>query len=297
MKVVRIILILLAVVVPEWTYAQSFYSVYRERSIIVTAGSGTANYFGDMVNNGELGKIRYNIVLGAEYYLDQRISARAEFSYFQLAGDDALANDDRVIRNLSFTSGNMELSAVGTVSLFKLGQRYYQRPQLNIYGFAGVGLLYMNPKAERQNGEKVALRPLMTENVAYSRAQFVLPYGVGIKYAFHPHYNVIVEAGYRTTFTDYLDDVSVRRYIDPSLLSSDLSREMADRRRERDPDFSVEPGRGVRGNPENNDGYLLMNLKIQYYLPTQVAANYNHRKTFKRIKRGGQVGRPNRRSY
>jgi hypothetical protein len=260
-------LIVATFLLPGLATSQSFYAIRRERSLIATIGTGTANYFGEMVNPKEYGKTRYNIVVGAEYYFTNRISGRAELTYFRIAGDDALADDDRVERNLSFFSGNIELSAVGTISLFPMGQRFYQRPKFNVFAFAGVGLLYMNPRAERQNGEKVALQPLQTEGTKYSRFQPVIPYGLGVKYMVDPFFNVVVEGGYRMTFTDHLDDVSIERYPDPASLKSDLSREMSDRRRERDPDYPILPGLGKRGNPENNDGYFLLNVKVQYYLP------------------------------
>ena len=263
---------------------QSFYAVRKERSLIANLGTGTANYFGEMVNPNELGKTRYNIVLGAEYYFNNRISGRAELTYFRIAGDDALANDDRVERNLSFFSGNIELSAAGTISLFPMGQRFYQRPRFNVYGFAGVGLLYINPKARRQNGEIVALQPLQTEGVRYSRIQPVIPYGFGLKYMIDPLFNIIIETGYRKTFTDYLDDVSSERYPDPSSLKSDLAREMSDRRRERDPDYPIVPGAGKRGNPEKKDSYILLNIKVQYYLPYNFIQNqrklYNKKRKY-----------------
>ena len=291
---VLFVFIVLLLLLPERADSQSFYAVRRERNLIVTAGSGIANYFGDMVDPGDWGKTRYNIVVGAEYYLNQRISVRSELAYFRLAGNDNIANDDRVERNLSFFSGNMELSAAGTISIKKMGKRFYQRPRLNLYGFAGVALLYTNPKAERQNGEKVALKNLKTENYNYSRFQPVFPLGLGIKYTPHPLYNIILEGGYRYTFTDYLDDVSSTRYVDPTLLKSDLSREMADRRKERDPNYPTNPGVGKRGNPDNNDGYLLINLKVQYYWPKEIGYYTRHRKTFNRIHRGGGKGKPAR---
>lgn len=269
MRVFPLFLCLGLILLTELVTAQSFYAIRRERSLIATVGSGTANYFGEMVNPGELGKTRYNIIVGLEYYFTNRMSVRGELTYFRIAGDDAQADDDRVERNLSFFSNNFELSTVGTISLFPNGQRFYQRPKFNVYGFAGIGILLINPKAERQNGEVAALQPLETEGVKYSKFQPVIPYGLGIKYMFNPFFNVIVEGGYRLTFTDYLDDLSVERYPDPASLKSDLSREMSDRRRERDPDYPVQPGLGVRGNPGNNDGYFLMNIKIQYYLPYQ----------------------------
>src|SRR5690242_5706298 len=52
--------------------AQSFYAVRRERNLIATVGTGVANYFGELVNPGEIGKTRYNLIVGAEYYLTKR---------------------------------------------------------------------------------------------------------------------------------------------------------------------------------------------------------------------------------
>ncbi|MCB0490064.1 MAG: outer membrane beta-barrel protein [Cyclobacteriaceae bacterium] len=273
--------------------AQSFYSIRRERSLLVTFGSGTAAYLGEMTNPGSLGKVRYNIVFGGEYYLTNRISARAELTYFNISGSDETANDDRVERNLSFTSNNFEISATGAFNLFPNGRRFYQRPGFNLYGFAGIGVMYMNPKAEYQ-GEKVALQPLQTEGVKYSRIQPVIPYGLGARLKFGPFVNVMIEGGYRKTFTDYLDDVSIKRYPDPTTLSSDLSRALSDRRLERDPNYPVAPNLGVRGNPDNDDGYFLLNVKVQYYLPAgsgnggKSKVTQRKRKAFYRYnKRGG----------
>ncbi len=49
----------------------------------------------------------------------------------------------------------------------------------------------------------------------------------------NPFFNVLIEGGYRITFTDYLDDISSKGYTNPALLKSDLSRALADRRQER----------------------------------------------------------------
>lgn len=276
-------IVLLFILFASYADAQSFYSIRRERSLLATFGTGTAAYFGEMVNPGDLGKIRYNIVVGGEYYLSNRISTRAELTYFNISGSDATADDDRVERNLSFTSNNLEFSATGTFNLFPNGQRFYQRPGFNLYGFAGIGVMYMNPKTDFQ-GDKVALQPLQTEGIKYSRIQPVIPYGVGARLKFGPFFNIMIEGGYRKTFTDYMDDVSIKRYPDPAILKSDLSRALSDRRIELDPNYPVKPGLGVRGNPSNDDGYFLMNVKVQYYLPAQFGNSGKNRFTQKKRK-------------
>jgi hypothetical protein len=252
--------------------AQSFYAIRRNRNLMVNAGTGTASYFGEMVNPGKLGIVKPNITVGAEYYLTPRISTRAQLTLFQLKGDDAKANDDRQERNLSFRSNNIELTAIGIINLSPIGQRFYQRSQLNLHAFLGLGLLYFNPKAYYQ-GKWHALQPLQTEGVKYSRFQPVVPVGIGARIKIDPFFSVLVEAGYRITFTDYLDDVSVRRYPDPALLKSDLSRALSDRR----PEIGTQPANptqvGVRGNPDKKDWYFIGNITVQYYLPVEIFRN------------------------
>lgn len=267
--------------VPELLFGQSFFAMRRDRSLIFTVGTGTSSYFGELKNPDDYIDARPNINLGLQMYISRRISARAEITWFQLAGTDSKANSDRIERNLSFRANNYEMNVAGLINLTPNGRRYYQRPNLNIYAFAGLGLVYSNPNAEYQ-GEYIALQPLQTEGVSYSTFQPVIPFGLGLKIRNGPFFNVCVEGGYRLTFTDYLDDVSIKRYPDPATLSSDLSRALSDRRRERDPVYPIQPGLGVRGNPMTNDGYFLLNVKVEYYLPVNfLTGGSNQHRTFK----------------
>jgi len=276
-----IVVLLFIVIAPYFAEAQSFYAIRRNRNLLVGAGTGTANYYGEMVNPGELGILKPNITFSAEYYWTDRISTRAQVTWFQFSGDDSEANDDRRRRNLMFRSSNIEFSAIGVINLTPLGLRFYQRPTWNIHAFAGVGVLYFNPKA-KIDGEWVALAPLETEGKKYSRVIPVFPVGLGVRYKVDPFFNVILEGGYRVTFTDHLDDVSVVRYPDPATLKSDLARRLSDRRAELGPDnVPANPlTQGRRGNPEKNDGYFIANVTVQYYLPQEIFRN-SQRKLYK----------------
>ena len=273
---------------PLLGYSQSFNLLRQDRNFLVSIGSGTANYYGEMVNPGEFGKLKPNIALGAEYYLNSRISARAELTWFQLSGDDAKANDSRKVRNLSFTANCIEFSALGAINLSPMGLRFYQRSTLNLHAFAGIGLLYFNPKANYQ-GHSYALAPLQTEGVKYSRVQPVIPLGLGARVKLNPFFNILVEAGYRITFTDHLDDVSARKYPDPATLKSDLSRALSDRRGEIGP-VNTNDTDGIRGNPNKKDGYFITNITLQYYLPVTLFEN-SERKLYNR-KRKAYYRRP-----
>lgn len=244
-------------------FAQSFYGSRRQRTAILTVGTGTTSYFGDLNDPGDRFDAQPNVNIGLAYYVNSRVSLRGEVTWFQLRGNDEDADTEgRRVRNLSFRSNNFEMNFIGIVDLFEHGRRFYQRRDVNPYIFAGIGLTYFNPTAEYQ-GQRYSLRDYQTENVDYSPMTVVFPYGLGIKYKASPFFNIGLEVGYRHTLTDYLDDVSTV-YVDKSG-APPIEQALADRR----PEIGLEPlpiG-NKRGNPENNDGYAIINIKLEYYLP------------------------------
>jgi hypothetical protein len=263
--------------------AQSFYSVRRNRSLIFSAGTGTSTYFGELKNDGDVIDARPNLNVGLQYFVSPRVALRGEVTWFQLAGSDAEdKSGDRINRNLSFVSNNYEIGFTGALNLFPLASRYYQRPAFNAYAFAGLGLLYFNPVAEL-NGVKHSLQPLMTEGVSYKRFQFVIPYGLGVKLKAGPFFNVAFEGGYRTTFTDYLDDASTV-HPDKSTWTNPVAIALSDRGVELGQ--PARPVGSIRGNSDKNDGYFLLHVKVEYYLPTNFLFG-NSQRSFYRRKRAG----------
>lgn len=259
-------ILLLLILAPVLASSQTFYAVRKERSLILVGGFGTASYFGDLKDPGDLIDVKPSISAGLQFYFTPRISMRSELTYFSIKGDDESSSDQsRVDRNLSFTASNFELNAVGIVDLLPLGRRFYQRPGINIYGLAGVGVMYMNPKAE-YNGVKHALQPLKTEDVSYSRFQPVIPYGLGVRFKAGPFFNIGIESIWRKTFTDYVDDVSTVHpnkagWTDPVRVA------LSDRRVEGNPELSPYAPGAKRGDSTKDDAYHLLLLKIEYYLP------------------------------
>ncbi len=254
---------------PELSQSQSFFAIRRERSLILTAGTGSSTYYGELSNPGSLIKLQPNFNVGLQAFVSPIISVRTEVNWFVLQGSDAQANDEgRKARGLSFTSSCFELSATGAVSLYANGNRYYRRPAINIYGFTGIGVLYFNPKADYK-GKSYALEPLHTEGVSYSRVVPVIPIGLGIRLKVGPNTNLVFEGGYRKTFTDYLDDVS-NKYTAPS--SNPIT---AYFQNPNNPLYNPAATGNTntytvgykRGNPNSADSYFLLNAKIEYYLP------------------------------
>jgi len=89
-----------------------------------------------------------------------------------------------------------------------------------------------------------------------------------------PFFNVALEGGYRLTFTDYLDDVSTV-YPDPASFTDPIAAALS--MRYEDP---VPPGT-QRGDPNQNDGYFLLNIKVEYYLPKNFLFDDNQRKLYR----------------
>src|SRR5882724_6285367 len=109
----RIILFSLFIV-PSLGRAQSFFAIRQERHFILTAGTGTATYFGELSNPGTIINLQPNLNVGLQYYLSPIISVRSELNWFVLHGDDKLASEvSRKARGLSFRSNCFEISATG----------------------------------------------------------------------------------------------------------------------------------------------------------------------------------------
>ena len=261
------------------TEAQSFYAMRTDRSLIGIVGLNTSTYYGDLKDDSDLIDVKPSLSLGLMTGVSRKLYLRGEFSWITLSGRDLPdAGSGRAGRNLSFTSNNYEFSVSGLWHIVPYTGRFYQRANFNGYAFLGVGGLYFNPKTTL-DGEEYALQPLQTEGVAYSRFAFVIPFGVGAKIKLTPFANLALEAGWRKTFTDYIDDVSTQ-HIDISAVSDPVRRRLADRR----PELGIQPVApgNKRGNPNRDDAYMLLSAKLEYYLPYQLGSQ---KKTYRKKRR------------
>ena len=150
---------------------------------------------------------------------------------FQLKGDDKWSEEPtRNMRSLNFKSLSFEIQqrlefifAANEKfgSMFNLPGNYSKKSRnQQYYVFAGLGMLYFNPKSE-YNGSMVALRPLKTEGQSsmYSPLTLTIPTGVGFRMGVSRMWRVGLELAYVKTFSDYVDDVSTT-YANPANLTS-----------------------------------------------------------------------------
>ncbi len=250
--------------------AQNYFkNQYKDRYYSVSLGTGQNGYFGELNENNNIRRGLRNLTASLEARLLDKISARAEFSYFTIGDSDSNAPDSTFERqrNLSFESRNFEANLQVLFYLHNYSKSFGRRKTWEPYLTLGIGVTRFNPTAIL-NDEKISLRDIQTENVSYGNFALVVPAGIGVKARLTKYLNVIFEAGYRYTFTDYLDDVST---VFPQFQDNTIQQMLSNRKGEigvvnREAFDQLIPG-GNRGNPDTNDSYLLINLKLEFYIP------------------------------
>lgn len=265
---------------------------------------GVSNYLGDIggkektrrdfVADMKMSKTRWNVGGFTRYKVRPNISVKLALDYLRIEGDDKLSsNPARNARNLNFRNDMFDLGLTGEYFFYTdndLGNTYRYRNGFRAYIFAGVGGYYSNPKA-LQNGSWVKLRPLHTEGVKYSAIGLNIPAGIGFYFTFKKKHRVGYEMNYRTTFTDYLDDISGDYPTDPSE-SGDPSLSL--RTNELNPVITPE-NVGLykshdwgqkRGDNTHKDGYMTMSVSYSYVIRGKSSFYRGHYGHFFGKKRG-----------
>jgi hypothetical protein len=175
--------------------------------------------------------------LAYRYKFAKNFNVHTSLNYLLVAGDDKLTTEPfRNNRNLNFKSNIFELAVRAELSLFasRVGHRYGIKKTLSrrhkgksseFIVFAGVGGFYFNPKGKNPStGRWEKLYPLRTEGQGlpggpkkYSRISISIPVGIAYRVVLNKLWCVGIEASYRKTFTDYIDDVSTTYYPNKTL--------------------------------------------------------------------------------
>lgn len=182
----------------------------QEATWEVGVAGGGAGYIGDLNQNnyvqvsglsgGAFVKRNFNSFLGL----------RLHYTYGQIKADDANSNNAQFReRNLRFKTSLNEVSTILDFNFFDFSAGSGLTKRFSPYLFAGAGLVVFKPYAT-YNGTDYRLDKLLTEGQPDFYPKYVLniPYGGGVRYNYKDAWTVFAEIGYRTAFTDYLDDVS-----------------------------------------------------------------------------------------
>ena len=329
----NVIIIAVSFLIITEAFGQGFYNrySYRTKRHEITFGGGASSCLtdlggGDDIARGflwdiDLAKTNFTTNFSYLYNINSRIALRTSLSFSQISGDDALTSEFyRNNRRLNFVTNLLEGAGIIEWAWIKArtGSRYNTRSPagrylgvkrgagFGFYVFGGIGGVYFDPSGYDRfidengrlagSGVKYKLRPLQTEGKSYNNIAICVPAGFGIKKAFNSQGGIKLEAGYRFTNTDYLDDVSGVYYdwennggTDAQIIMSgtrsghtwnyigyavDGNGNPAPYPAEVTPDPTLtgtrpyratythtEPG-FQRGNPENDDSYMFLTLSV-----------------------------------
>ncbi|MEC8969321.1 MAG: hypothetical protein VX756_09255 [Bacteroidota bacterium] len=306
-KIFNIFLVFAILFGPIIVLSQGYYNRYdyRRKRHEFTLGGGASNFLGelggrDMVGSGfiydlEFKETSYVGEFSYSYYALSKFSIRTNLAVGKVSGNDNLTTEYyRQNRNLNFESMIIEGALLFQVHLIKerTGNRYNLRSPagrflgmknpvgIGLYAFSGIGGFYYNPVGQSPDGVKYKLKPLKTEGQGlpggaepYSGVSACIPVGFGIRKAFNGNGGIKLEASYRFTFTDYIDDVSTVYYNNDYLANnvSPIAAQMADP--SLGATFFSDDGYGntigplthtetgyQRGDSSDNDGYMFVTL-------------------------------------
>lgn len=279
-----------------------FFSLFGYSQYYIDYGisAGVSNYLGEM-GGGEgtrrdgfvdmkLNYSRWTLGGFYRYRVSPKFAVKGSLSYIRLSGDDAKTdNPARRARNLNFKNDMFEFLANGELYIYKVndvGRTGRYSTDFNLYFFGGLGLFYSNPKGQHVSGQWVSLKPLQSEGVSYSNINFAIPLGIGFYYTIQRKYRLGMEIGWRTTFTDYIDDASTVYTTNYDGITNKTTQELID---EIDDDVYLHnfiPG-SKRGDPEHDDAYVTATVNFSWAI--------RGRSKFYRAKHSWVLGKKKRR--
>lgn len=314
-------------------------SVHAQYAWNVGLHLGGANYLGEMGGKEQprrdfiwdlkMNQTRWCFGGFARRKINRMISINGGLLYFRIQGADAWSeNPARVGRNLNFRNDMLEAYLRGEFTIFQdndLGGRGKYRKDFRLFGYAGIAGYYHKPKGQiNRQGDFFALQDFDTELAGYGNIGMAIPVGVGFHFTFKRRHRIGWDFGWRTTFTDYLDDASTI-YKDPALMPAGAA-DWYDQRPylvgDLDPNTAgqqvanangdlvtipselqygwqtsegpSEQKPNKRGDPTHNDSYLTMTLTYSYVLKGQ-SNFYRQRYSWMRGKK--RVGRRSRAKF
>ncbi len=251
--------------------------------------SGLSYYQGDIALNKKIfadAGLAYGIF--GRYNVNNFFSMKLNVYRGRIKAADRNSDDPyRNARNLHFRNDITELGLHAEFNILGY-QPYALEKVFSPYISLGIAGIVHNPQAEYQ-AEWINLQPLGTEGQgiqgrpsSYSKMNFSIPFGGGVKIAMNDKFNVGIDAGIRYTPTDYLDDLSTTYMADNELYNqtphSNPELVVALANRSGEDRFTGEQ----RGDPDDNDWYIWGGIYISYnFLDNGLVGSRNRRKRSK----------------
>lgn len=232
---------------------------------------GGAGYMGDLNPTNPLKISGHSAGLFVRANLDPNWGLSLNYTNGSIAARDSKSSNIQFQkRNLSFSNNLNELSLLVDFNFFDYfaggGFRSFSP-----YLYTGIAGVIFNPTTE-YNGVKYELPLYQTETKAYKTYALALPLGIGVKYRVGENWSLVGNIGYRTAYTDYLDDVS-GNYPDPADYSNDpsiKSIQIALSDRSGELGGQIIGAKGVqRGDFRKRDTYMFVGIGITYTFVSQ----------------------------
>ncbi|MCB9262555.1 MAG: hypothetical protein H6607_09295 [Flavobacteriales bacterium] len=255
-------------------HAQTTYLKWKKEAVY---GIGTCHYFGDMggkqlggasfgTDEFDMKNLRPVVRIGIKQNILGWLAINSQLSYTRINQDDSKsAKIWQHARNLQFSTNIVEASVIAETRLWYKNFKFNNKKSFVEYYVAlGAGLFYYNPTTKYE-GKKYNLRQVGTEgqglipnSKTYSIVAACLPVGGGFRFGLSSRTTLFLEAVYRYTTTDYIDDVS-SNYPDfykltgsENTLASKLSYRGND----------AYPAGSRRGNPSVKDSYVFFQIGL-----------------------------------
>lgn len=258
------------------------FSGYSQYYIDFGISIGASNYLGEFgggegdgrgfVADMEIGATRLALGGFLRYRVSPSFAVKGSFNYIQLTGDDeGSANPGRRARNLNFKNNIYEFLGNIEYYIYKVNDvggtgRY--RSDFNLYLYTGIGAFYSNPQGQNATDDWVSLRKLKSEGRSYSAVSLAIPLGIGFYYTVNKKYRIGMEIGYRTTFTDNIDDISTTYANDFDGITNKTSPGLINQINTEAGEILIKPDNfdagSKRGNPDSKDSYLTATVNFSY---------------------------------
>jgi opacity protein-like surface antigen len=243
---IRISLIILFSICSFLAEAQISKRNFRQKEVGLFGGG--SYYLGDI--NPRRHFIPSHPAIGGFFRFtpNYRYAFRLGLNYGTVSASDSKSKEpDQLERNLNFRSRIYDAQAIAEFNFveYRIG---HPNHIFTMFVFGGLGFFHMNPQINI-NGDYVNLHGMKTENQSksYSKYQFSLPFGIGIKWNVTDRIGLGFEWGPRKTFTDYLDDISGSYTVNSLAVSRGILGSM-------------------RGNPRSKDWYFFYGFTLNFRL-------------------------------
>ncbi len=187
----------------------SVFSLRAQQNVEAGFFAGFANYQGDLAQDQiEIGETKAAYGGYVSYLLNPKVILRGNAYYGYISGDDR-NSAVRDTRGFNFTADVLEIGINAQWLIF--GKNRYNNsgifmPQFTPYLSTGVALTTITADLKYPNTDvNNALFPEVDDTDNF----IVVPVNVGLRYEMVEFLTLGFEAGFRATFSDYVDNVSM----------------------------------------------------------------------------------------